>query len=58
MKTGLRGWNEYEQPLVDRHGQPVELAASGRHAEAVKALEEASSEIYKLFRIAGFYVPD
>ena len=25
LRTGLRGWNEYEQPLVDRDGQSVEL---------------------------------
>ena len=25
LRTGLRGWNEYEQPLLDREGQPVEL---------------------------------
>lgn len=24
LKTGLRGWNDYEQPLVDKHGEPVE----------------------------------
>ena len=23
MKTGLRGWNDYELPLVNRHGQQV-----------------------------------
>ncbi|MDZ7750837.1 MAG: rhodanese-like domain-containing protein [Gammaproteobacteria bacterium] len=23
LKTGLRGWNEYEQPLVDEGGDPV-----------------------------------
>ncbi len=25
LKTGLRGWKDYEQPLVDRRGQDVEL---------------------------------
>ena len=25
LKTGLRGWNDYEQPLVDGGGAPVEL---------------------------------
>jgi len=25
LRTGLRGWNEYEQVLVDRDEQPVEL---------------------------------
>lgn len=25
LRTGLRGWNEYEQPLVDCDGEPVEL---------------------------------
>ena len=24
LKTGLRGWNDYEQELVDRRGKPVE----------------------------------
>ena len=24
LKTGLRGWNDYELPLVDKHGQPVD----------------------------------
>lgn len=23
LKTGLRGWNDYEQPLVDKNDQPV-----------------------------------
>ncbi len=25
LKTGLRGWNDYEQPLVDKSGQPVDI---------------------------------
>lgn len=25
LKTGLRGWNDYEQPLVDSRGQPVDI---------------------------------
>jgi rhodanese-related sulfurtransferase len=25
LRTGLRGWNDYEQPLVNRDEQPVEL---------------------------------
>ena len=25
LKTGLRGWNDYEQPLVDGDGEPVEI---------------------------------
>ncbi len=24
LKTGLRGWNDYEQPLVDGNAQPVD----------------------------------
>ena len=24
LKTGVRGWNDYEQPLVDGEGRPVE----------------------------------
>lgn len=25
LKTGLRGWNDFEQPLVDRQGKHVDL---------------------------------
>ncbi|PVV21488.1 MAG: sulfurtransferase [gamma proteobacterium symbiont of Ctena orbiculata] len=25
LKTGLRGWNDYEQPLVDKDGKVVEI---------------------------------
>jgi hypothetical protein len=25
LKTGLRGWNDYEQPLVDAQGRPVDI---------------------------------
>jgi len=25
LKTGLRGWNDYEQPLVDQSGQQVDI---------------------------------
>jgi rhodanese-related sulfurtransferase len=25
LKTGLRGWNDFEQPLVDKHGKPVDV---------------------------------
>lgn len=25
LKTGLRGWNDYEQPLVDKSGKQVEI---------------------------------
>jgi len=25
LKTGLRGWNDYEQPLVDGKGAPVDI---------------------------------
>ncbi|MEW8201413.1 MAG: rhodanese-like domain-containing protein [Candidatus Thiodiazotropha endolucinida] len=25
LKTGLRGWNDYEQPLVNRQGRAVEI---------------------------------
>lgn len=31
LKTGLRGWNDYEQPLVDRDGQPVDLEDADRY---------------------------
>jgi hypothetical protein len=25
LKTGLRGWNDYEQPLVDKNDNPVDI---------------------------------
>ncbi|MBT3043803.1 MAG: rhodanese-like domain-containing protein [Candidatus Thiodiazotropha sp. (ex Codakia orbicularis)] len=25
LKTGLRGWNDYEQPLVNRQGKAIEI---------------------------------
>jgi len=25
MKTGVRGWNDYELPLVDASGAPVDI---------------------------------
>jgi rhodanese-related sulfurtransferase len=25
LKTGLRGWNDFEQPLIDKHGNPVDI---------------------------------
>lgn len=28
LKTGLRGWNDYEQPLVDKAGNPVEIESA------------------------------
>ncbi len=28
LKTGLRGWNDYEQPLVDGAGRPVDVDAA------------------------------
>lgn len=28
LKTGLRGWNDFEQPLVDNNGSEAELDAS------------------------------
>lgn len=31
LRTGLRGWNDYEQPLVDREGQGVHLDASDEY---------------------------
>ena len=31
LRTGLRGWNDYEQPLVDRDGHGVSLEASDNY---------------------------
>lgn len=28
LKTGLRGWNDYEQPLVDQDDKPVDIEAA------------------------------
>lgn len=28
LKTGVRGWNDYEQPLVDKSGQVVDIEAA------------------------------
>ncbi|MDP3702502.1 MAG: rhodanese-like domain-containing protein [Hylemonella sp.] len=28
LKTGVRGWNDFEQPLVDRSGQAVDIDAA------------------------------
>lgn len=25
LKTGVRGWNDFEQPLIDKHGRPVDI---------------------------------
>lgn len=25
LKTGLRGWNDYEQPMIDAQGNPVDM---------------------------------
>ncbi len=25
LKTGIRGWNDFEQPLVDKDGNPVDI---------------------------------
>ncbi len=31
LKTGLRGWNDFEQPLIDAHGRPVRLDAADEY---------------------------
>ncbi|MEY6433280.1 rhodanese-like domain-containing protein [Thioalkalicoccus limnaeus] len=31
LKTGLRGWKDYEQPLVDGAGRPVDLDDADRY---------------------------
>jgi rhodanese-related sulfurtransferase len=31
LKTGLRGWKDYEQPLIDAAGQPVDLDAADEY---------------------------
>lgn len=31
LKTGLRGWNEYEQPLIDIHGNQVDMDSADEY---------------------------
>lgn len=31
LKTGLRGWNDYEQPLVNGRGQPVDIDTADKY---------------------------
>lgn len=31
LMTGLRGWNDYEQPLVDKNNQPVRVEAGDEY---------------------------
>jgi rhodanese-related sulfurtransferase len=31
LKTGLRGWNDYELPLVDSAGRPVDMEAADEY---------------------------
>lgn len=33
LKTGLKGWNDYELPLVDRSGRPMEMEGADRYFE-------------------------
>ena len=28
LKTGLRGWNDFEQPMIDKDGNPVDIDAA------------------------------
>lgn len=34
LKTGLRGWNDYEQPMVDAEGEPVHIDEADAYFEA------------------------
>jgi len=34
LKTGLRGWNDYELPLVDRAGRPVDMETADEYFTA------------------------
>ncbi|HHH46387.1 MAG TPA: rhodanese-like domain-containing protein, partial [Thiotrichales bacterium] len=31
LKTGLRGWNDYELPLVDGAGNPVDIETADEY---------------------------
>ncbi len=33
LKTGMRGWNDYEQPMVDKHGNPVDIETADEFFE-------------------------
>ena len=34
LKTGLRGWNDFEQPLVDANDQPVDIDSADEYFTA------------------------
>lgn len=34
LKTGLKGWSDYEQPLVDAQGNPVDIERADEYFEA------------------------
>lgn len=40
LKTGLRGWNDYEQPLVDAEGQTVDVEAADDYFTPKLRLEQ------------------
>ncbi len=33
LKTGMRGWNDYEQPMVDKDGNPVDIETADEFFE-------------------------
>ena len=33
LKTGMRGWNDYEQPMVDKDGKPVDIETADEFFE-------------------------
>lgn len=44
LKTGLRGWNDFEQPLVDEHNTTVDIDAAEKYFTPHIRPEQASSK--------------
>ncbi|MEJ2692240.1 MAG: rhodanese-like domain-containing protein [Candidatus Thiodiazotropha sp.] len=45
LKTGLRGWNDYEQPLVDKTGQAVEIELADDYFTPKLREDQLSSKV-------------
>ncbi|NIP74103.1 MAG: rhodanese-like domain-containing protein [Gammaproteobacteria bacterium] len=45
LKTGLKGWNDYEQPLVDAQGRPVDIERADKYFEAKVRPEQMGTTV-------------
>lgn len=43
LKTGLRGWNEFEQPMIDKDGKEVDIDDADEYFAAKLRPEQLSS---------------